>query len=73
MALKNKIAAITQEIESLVRQNDYLKLIVDTYQTMFNAEERKFFLGESSVFFENSRESKLMDAILKTVRLENDF
>ena len=40
---------------------------------MLKAEERKFFLGESSLFLVNSRESKLIDAKLKSIALENNF
>ena len=40
---------------------------------MLNAEERKFFLGESSLFLVNSRESKLIDAKLKAIEIENSF
>ena len=40
---------------------------------MLKAEERKFFLGESSLFLVNSRESKLIDAKLKAIELENNF
>ncbi|GAA3654612.1 TolC family protein [Flavivirga jejuensis] len=71
--LKNKIDAINQELESFIAQNDYIGGIVNDYNTMLSAEERKFFLGESSLFLVNSRESKLIDAKLKAVQLENDF
>ncbi|WP_111306877.1 TolC family protein [Confluentibacter sediminis] len=71
--LKNKIDAITQELNSFIKQNNYTKTIVADYNTMLNAEERKFFLGESSLFLVNSRESKLIDAKLKAIELEYDF
>lgn len=73
VALKNKIDAITQELESFITQNNYTSTIVDDYNVMLSAEERKFFLGESSLFLVNSRESKLIDAKLKAIQLENDF
>ena len=71
--LKNKIDAINQELESFVSQNKYTKVIVDDYNVMLEAEERKFYLGESSLFLVNSRESKLIDAKLKAIELENNF
>ena len=40
---------------------------------MLSAEERKFFLGESSLFLVNSREAKLIDSKLKAIELENSF
>lgn len=73
VTLKNKIDAINQELESFVSQNEFTRIIVDDYGTMLKAEERKFFLGESSLFLVNSRESKLIDAKLKAIELENNF
>lgn len=73
ITLKNKIDAITQELSSYVLQNNYTTTIVADYNTMLSAEERKFFLGESSLFLVNSRESKLIDAKLKAIALEYDF
>ncbi|MFI1745487.1 TolC family protein [Thalassobellus sediminis] len=73
VTLKNKISAINQELASFVLQNNYTNVIVDDYKKMLIAEERKFFLGESSLFLVNSRESKLIDAKLKAISLENDF
>tara|TARA_R110002050_G_scaffold281375_4_gene428813 strand:- start:144 stop:1547 length:1404 start_codon:yes stop_codon:yes gene_type:complete len=73
VTLKNKIDAINQELQSFVSQNGFTRVIVDDYDTMLKAEERKFFLGESSLFLVNSRESKLIDAKLKAIELENNF
>jgi outer membrane protein TolC len=73
VVLKNKIDAINQEIESFLSQNEFTRHIVKDYGTMLKAEERKFFLGESSLFLVNSRESKLIDAKLKAIELENGF
>ncbi|MGE5943331.1 MAG: TolC family protein [Flavobacteriales bacterium] len=73
ITLKNKIDAITQELDSYIIQNNYTNTIVADYNTMLNAEERKFFLGESSLFLVNSRESKLIEAKLKAIELEYDF
>jgi len=73
LGLDNKINAISQEISSLERQNGYANEIVNDYQTLLTAEERKFFLGESSIFLVNSRESKLIDSKLKAIKVVNDF
>ena len=73
VGLKNKINAISQELDSYIIQNDYTDTIVDDYSKMLSAEERKFFLGESSLFLVNSRESKLIDAKLKAIDIENSF
>lgn len=73
LGLNNKINAISQEILSLERQTGYAEQIVDDYQTLLRAEERKFTLGESSIFLVNSRESKLIDSKLKAIKVLNDF
>ncbi|SEQ56871.1 Outer membrane efflux protein [Hyunsoonleella jejuensis] len=73
LSLRNKIDAINQELDSYVTQSDFTEVIVNDYATMLSAEERKFFLGESSLFLVNSRESKLIDAKLKAIEIENDF
>lgn len=73
LSLRNKISSINQELDSYITQSDFTEIIVDDYATMLSAEERKFFLGESSLFLVNSRESKLIDAKLKAIEIENDF
>ena len=71
--LKNKINAIQLELASFLIQEEYTTTIVADYSTLLKAEERKFFLGESSLFLVNSRESKLIDVQLKAINLENAF
>ncbi|PNQ73168.1 transporter [Hanstruepera neustonica] len=73
VTLKNKISAINQELSSFTVQNEYNTSIVSDYETLLSAEERKFFIGESSIFLVNSRESKLIDAKLKAIDLEYKF
>ena len=65
LAIKNKLDATEAEITSLLEQNNLITEIVIDYETLVKAEERKFFLGESSLFLINSREQKLIDARLK--------
>ncbi|WP_242120454.1 TolC family protein [Aestuariivivens sediminicola] len=71
--IKNKFDALDQELTSLSTQNRYIKSIVNDYDTLLKAEERKFFLGESSLFLVNTRESKLIDSKLKSIALETNF
>lgn len=73
VTLKNKIDAVTQEIESYNLQNQLTEELVADYQVMLQAEERKFFLGESSLFLVNSRESKLIENTIKAIDLENKY
>lgn len=65
LAIQNKLEATEAEINSLVTQNDLITDIVVNYEELVQAEERKFFLGESSLFLINSREQKLIDSRLK--------
>ncbi|PKV49708.1 outer membrane protein TolC [Aquimarina sp. MAR_2010_214] len=67
--LQNKIDAVYAEINSLSKQNQLIRDIVIDYKALVKAEERKFFLGESSLFIINSREQKLIDIQLKENKL----
>lgn len=69
--LSNKIEALTRQLESYIIQNEIIEGIVKDYETLLAAEERKFSFGESSVFLINYRESSLIDAQLKQLKLRN--
>ena len=71
--LQNKINALKQELESYVIQNEITTEMITDYERMLYAEERKFQLGESSLFLVNSRESKLIDGQLKAIEIQNKF
>ncbi len=71
--IENKINAINNELESFKTQNNLIASIVTDYTTLLRAEERKFSFGESSLFLINSRESKLIDAELKRIQLQNKY
>ena len=44
--------------------------LVENYEIMLNAEERKLQLGESSVFLVNTREKSLISARLKQISVQ---
>ena len=69
----NKIKALQNELESFVVQNEVIGKMVTDYEVLMQAEERKFNIGESSLFLVNSRESKLIDAKLKAIELQNKY
>ena len=71
--LQNKINGLKQELDSYVTQNEITVQMVGDYQQMLVAEERKFQLGESSLFLVNSRESKLIEGQLKAIEIQNKF
>ncbi|GAA4111849.1 TolC family protein [Aquimarina addita] len=70
LTIQNKIEAMNAEIASLELQNDLVDAVVQNYTALVMAEERKFALGESSLFLINSREGKLIDAQLKENQLQ---
>ena len=71
--LLNKIDALQQELDSFVLQNDITQQMVTDSERLLIAEERKFQLGESSLFLVNSRESKLIDSQLKAISIQYKF
>lgn len=71
--IQNKVLAIYRELDSYVVQNQLIFNIVRDYNTLLQAEERKFSFGESSLFLINSRESKLIDAELKRNEVQNKY
>lgn len=71
--IQNKVTALYQELNSYNNQNQLISNIVIDYNTLLQAEERKFSFGESSLFLINSRESKLIDAQLKQIEVQNKF
>ena len=73
VTLQNKINALKQELDSYVTQNEITVQIVGDSERMLQAEERRFQLGESSVFLVNSRESKLIENQLKAIKIQNKF
>ena len=73
LILRNKFDALSNEVRSYDEQNQLTGLIVEDYSKLLKAEERKFNLGESSLFLINSRESKLIEAELKAIEIENKF
>ncbi len=69
LQLSNKIKASKAEIESYVEQVDLMEQIVANYRMLVVAEERKFDLGESSLFLVNTRENGFIESKLKQLQL----
>ncbi|QDO94940.1 TolC family protein [Formosa sediminum] len=70
VTLKNKIEATIQDIASYRRQYDILMDLVVDYKQIVKSEERKFSLGEGSLFLVNYREAKLIETQLKQIDSE---
>lgn len=60
-----KVEGILQELYSYIEQVRLSREMVENYEQLLAAEERKFSFGESSLFLINTRESKLIEARLK--------
>ena len=71
LELNNKLNTVQQEINSYQNQITLADIIVSDYTILLKGEERKFEIGESSLFLINSRESKLIENKLKVIELEN--
>ena len=71
--LTNKINAQKTEIESLSKQKELIKGLVQDNVAMLNSEERLFSFGESSLFLINTRENNVVSAQLSKIALENRF
>ncbi|WP_417887758.1 TolC family protein [Zunongwangia sp.] len=71
--LTNKVKATEQEIFSLQEQLQITNDIVSDSEVMVAAEKRLFEVGESSIFYINTRENKLIDAILKKNKIANEL
>lgn len=70
--IKNKLTALANNVSLYEDQAILLDDAVINYQTLLKAEERKFGIGESSLFLINSREQKLINVQLKqnSIRLK---
>ncbi|WP_031428157.1 TolC family protein [Flavimarina sp. Hel_I_48] len=69
--LQNKITAVYVELSTLIQQNNLVEEVVINYETMLKAEERKYQVGESSIFLINTRETNLIEARLKAIEITN--
>lgn len=71
VTIRNKGKVLTAQARSYTKQQRLTEELVQAYTRMVNAEQRKFSLGESSLFLINSREAKLIATELKAITIEN--
>lgn len=69
-SLSQKYAMATQEFETTREQSEQYRKTVLDYERLLNAEQRKFELGESSLFLVNSRLNKYLDSRIKLIELQ---
>ncbi|WP_077399458.1 TolC family protein [Cellulophaga omnivescoria] len=70
VSLSNKIESGLQEIDSYTNQHTIVMDLVKDYKKLVYTEERKFNLGEGSLFLVNYREVKLIETQLKEIDTE---
>ena len=71
LSINNKITASKNTINSYYNQRKIAQNIISDYKVLLGGEERKFEVGESSLFIINSREAKLIESQVKDINLEN--
>lgn len=70
LELSNKIKSYYNELVALEQQIKLFTNATSNYFTLLEAEKRKFFIGESSIFLINSRESAYVQAATKLIELK---
>ncbi|SEB77664.1 Outer membrane protein TolC [Tenacibaculum sp. MAR_2009_124] len=71
--LTNKIDGTVQQINSYKEQYNILSNLVIDYKNLVQSEERKFSLGEGSLFLVNYREVKLIENQLKYINTQYKY
>ena len=67
--VQNKIQASANEVDMLASQILLYNQTYQNYEQLYQAELRKFQVGESTLFLVNSREISAIDAALKRAEL----
>jgi outer membrane protein TolC len=70
LELSNKIKSYYNELLALEQQIKLFSNATANYFTLLEAEKRKFFIGESSIFLINNRESAYVQAAIKLIELK---
>jgi outer membrane protein TolC len=68
--LSFKMEAFFAERENLEKQLDLVRDVVKNHERLVQIENRKFEIGESSLFLINNRESRLIDAKINLAKIE---
>jgi len=71
--LENKVRFHYNEVLNLQKQIDIYERAYSNYVRLFNAEQLKFTLGETTLFLLNSRETKVLEAQQKLLELKTKF
>jgi len=71
LTITNRVQERTNETGTLRQQVDLGRLTVTNYGILLDGENRRFEVGESSLFLVNAREVALLEARIKQVELES--
>ena len=71
--VQNKVRAANNELENLAKQVVLYNQTYQNYEQLYQAELRKFQIGESTLFLLNSREIKAIEARLKRAELLSKY
>lgn len=71
--LENKVRYHYNEVLNLQKQIRIFEDAYKNYIRLYDAEQLKFFYGETSIFLLNNRESKLLEAQQKLIELKAKF
>jgi outer membrane protein TolC len=68
--LQNKINSYFNELNTNRQQLSVFANVFKSYESLLDAENQKFAIGESSVFLVNARERKLIETEIKLLKIE---
>lgn len=71
--LENKVRFQYNEVVNLQKQVMIYEEVYSNYKRLFDAEQLKFSLGETTLFLLNTRETKLLEAKQKLLELKTKF
>lgn len=71
--IENKVRFHYNEVLNLQKQISIYEQAVQNYQKLFEAEQLKFSLGETTLFLLNTRENKVLEASQKLLELKAKF
>lgn len=72
-AIQNKVKTYATNLQALQAQIKIQQAAVKNYTALQRAEEQRFFAGESSLFFINSRENKVLEGNQKLIELQTKY
>ncbi len=73
LKLQNDWIALQTQLKSYETQLSIAQEVVDNALQMVKGENRKFEIGESTIFLVNSRESKWLDKAFKSIDIQKDM